>query len=290
MAASVGGLGVIRRAVQGDAVAIEQFLKAHAATSMFLRGNLASHGTCEESHPHGTTFFLNEQSGSIRAVAGITNAGQLMCQAPTAPQQFFDDVAAALHNRSTIGMTGEPSQVTSLLTALGCNEASFSLRDKDPLYELALTSLKPPLLTDANLRPPALSDATMLANWFVGYYADTGMPLRGLPDVLAGQFIAHPDARLLEVDGDVVAMSALNARAPDMVQIGGVYVPPHRRGAGYGGEIVAQHLLSLRGQGIEAAILFAATPFAARAYEAIGFRHIGAYEVALLKQPWRIGA
>ncbi|MEO9684847.1 MAG: N-acetyltransferase, partial [Tateyamaria sp.] len=51
----------------------------------------------------------------------------------------------------------------------------------------------------------------------------------------------------------------------------------------YGGQVIAAHLAQARDRGINRAILFAANRAAARAYEAIGFRHIGAYRVALFE-------
>ena len=85
-------------------------------------------------------------------------------------------------------------------------------------------------------------------------------------------------------------MTSLNAQVADTVQVGGVYVPPGMRGQGLGGAVVAAQLAELRSQGTRLAILFAANVPAARAYERIGFRHIGSYEIALLKSPHKVGS
>ena len=45
-----------------------------------------------------------------------------------------------------------------------------------------------------------------------------------------------------------------------------------------------------RAHGVETAILFASGPAACRAYEAIGFRRIGAYTLAILKNPITVEA
>jgi predicted GNAT family acetyltransferase len=42
--------------------------------------------------------------------------------------------------------------------------------------------------------------------------------------------------------------------------------------------------------GARTAILFASGPAACRAYEAIGFRHIGSYALAILKEPQVVAA
>ena len=74
------------------------------------------------------------------------------------------------------------------------------------------------------------------------------------------------DVRLLLEDGVPVAMSAVNARLPDMVQIGGVYVPPELRSRGRGGAVVAAQLLEERARGVREAVLFANNDAAARAF------------------------
>ena len=69
------------------------------------------------------------------------------------------------------------------------------------------------------------------------------------------------------------------------MQVGGVFVPPAHRGRGHGGAIVAAQLQELQKTGTQTAILFAANNVAARAYERIGFRHIGTYALAMLEAP-----
>ena len=86
-----------------------------------------------------------------------------------------------------------------------------------------------------------------------------------------------------------MAMGALNARAGDAVQIGGVYVAPEHRGKGLAGQLVISHLAELKAKGIRRAILFAASSAAERAYAGIGFRRIGFFRVALLARPVSLG-
>ena len=90
--------------------------------------------------------------------------------------------------------------------------------------------------------------------------------------------------------GTPVAMAAINACAGSALQIGGVFVPPELRGDGRAGRVVSA-LLAEKAQGeADTAILFAASESAAKAYERIGFQKIGAYRVALLKEPYTLGA
>ena len=276
----------LRQAVQADAAGLEAFLARHAETSMFLRGNLAAHGVENCSHRHGTTFWLYENDG-ITGVVGCSNGGYLMCQAPDAKDDFWFAAARALAGRKIAGMTGVPEQVDAWISALGLAEECFGVRDIDPLYHVQLDNLILPDTAQFLLRRPVAQDASLLAGWFDGFAQDTGMmPAGGMSGAVAAEaFIANNAARLLIIDGTPVAMTSVNAAVGTTVQIGGVYVPPMYRGRGFGGAVVAVQLAELRLEGVMAAILFAANAVAARGYERIGFRRIGSYALAVLKEP-----
>ena len=79
-----------------------------------------------------------------------------------------------------------------------------------------------------------------------------------------------------------VALTGLNARLPDVVQVGGVFVPPSLRSQGLARRAVAFHLAEARSGGASRAVLFAASAAALRAYQAIGFTQIGWMGLALL--------
>lgn len=282
---------VLRRAVQKDSVAIEAFLAQHPETSMFLRGNLAAHGLDNSEHRHGTTYWFEER-GEITGIIGCTNGGYLMCQAPTAARSFWDRAAEVLLDRNIEGLTGVPAQVNAWIGALGLKSDAFSIKVTEPLYRLPLDALREPDMANLVLRKPLADDFALLMQWFDGYAQDTGIaPTDGSSGKdAAAVFTAHEAARILEQGGTPVAMTSLNAQVADTVQVGGVYVPPGMRGQGLGGAVVAAQLAELRSQGTRLAILFAANVLAARAYERIGFRHIGSYEIALLKSPHKVGS
>ena len=282
---------VLRRAVQKDSVAIEAFLAQHPETSMFLRGNLAAHGLDNSEHRHGTSYWFEERGG-ITGIIGCTNGGYLMCQAPTAARSFWDRAAEVLLDRNIEGLTGVPAQVNAWIGALGLKSDAFSIKVTEPLYRLPLDALREPDMANLVLRKPLADDFALLMQWFDGYAQDTGIaPTDGSSGKdAAAVFTAHEAARILEQGGTPVAMTSLNAQVADTVQVGGVYVPPGMRGQGLGGAVVAAQLAELRSQGTRLAILFAANVPAARAYERIGFRHIGSYEIALLKSPHKVGS
>lgn len=209
-----------------------------------------------------------------------------MCQAPQATLEFWAGAVEALQGRHVNGITGVPEQVDAWIAALGITADAFSLRKIEPLYRLSLGQLAMPDMANLKLRTPAQQDLPMLADWFEGYAQDTGIaPMDGASNTdAAHMFAVHPAARILVRGTEPVAMTSLNAELPDIVQVGGVYVPPAQRGQGVGSAIVAAQLDELRGAGVEDAILFAASAAASRAYERIGFTHIGGYQICLLKK------
>lgn len=282
---------MIREAKAGDEHRIDAFLEPRTETSMFLRGNLARYGLFDRDHPHGTCYFLWDEGGQIRAVFGCTNGGYMMCQAPDAPDEIWTYFARALTGKTIWGMTGEARQVERTLTALAIPDEEFALNHIEPLYRLSLDTAPCPGM--AALRPATQADHALLVEWFRGYVRDTE-PTRDAGDI-ARQALANADRAATMIDtrfliehGKPRAMTAINTRVDDTVQVSGVYVPPAFRGKGRGGLVVAAHLAVLKASmGIQHAILFAQNPRAARAYESIGFRRIGDVRVARLHRPRR---
>jgi RimJ/RimL family protein N-acetyltransferase len=282
---------MLRAARPGDEPKIEAFLARHAETSMFLRSNLLGLGLSDNTSPHGTAYWL-AGAEEITAVFGISNAGFVLMQAPDAPPELFAAFAARIAGRNVKGFTGVPDQVTAAKRALGLASATFALDNPEPLYRLRLDALRLPS-GPGEIRPPAEADRNLIFTWTRAYSAELQM---SSPDRLdeeargrTERALSSGDVRILHIDGQPVGMTAINARLPDMVQIGGVYTPPALRGRGHARRAVALHMAEARAAGVDTAILFASGPAACRAYEAIGFRRIGAYALAILAEPQVIG-
>ena len=282
---------MLRAARPGDEAAIEAFLADHAASSMFLRSNLARHGLSDHTSPNGTAYWW-AGDGAATAVFGLSNAGYAMMQAPGAPPALYDAFAARIAGRTVKGLTGLPEQIAATKKALGIAGADYALDHIEPLYRLALDALRLPP-GGGVLRAPVEADRALLYRWSRAYAAELHM---SAPDQLDAEAqgrteraLDGDDVRILEVGGVPVAMTALNARLPDMVQIGGVYTPQDQRGRGHARAAVALHLAALRTEGVSTAILFASGPAACRAYEAIGFERVGTYALAFLSAPVVIG-
>ncbi|TYB82048.1 GNAT family N-acetyltransferase [Maritimibacter fusiformis] len=283
---------MLRAARAGDEPAIEAFLAAQAETSMFLRANLEHLGLFDRVSPTGTAFHVLETANGISGVFGLSNAGFVLCQAPHATDDDWSGLVRALAGRAVSGIAGEAAQVERAKDVLGLRRAAYSLDDPEPLYRLDLATLTVPE-GPGKLRKPDTTDRDLLFRWTRAYSAELHMSSARMLDEEAhgrtDRAIASGDARLLIIDGTPVAMTALNARAADMVQIGGVFTPPDLRGRGHARRAVALHLHEVRQGGVRTAILFASGPAACRAYEAIGFERIGRYTLAILTSPVTLG-
>lgn len=274
---------MIRKAGPEDATALGAFLLEHVESSMFLLGNLDAYGTDNTDHPHGTTFFLQETGDGIIGVFGATNGGLLMCQIPRLTALEAQTYAHLLKGYTLRGMTGASEQVTLILDALPLVGAVWQVNHDEPLYALDLAKLDAP---DVILRAPQDADRDTLAAWFDAYMTETRThPGGDAAQHRAASAIGSDRVRLLVEDGQITAMTGLNAVARGVVQIGGIFVPPELRGQRRAGRVIAAHLVELRASGFHRAVLFANSDAAAQAYERIGFERIGSYRVALLQDP-----
>ncbi len=283
---------MIRKARPGDEAAIDAFLARHADTSMFLRSNLLEYGLARSAASRATTYWLSEDASGIRAVFGRSNGGFVMMQAADATDADWIAFRDSMTGQSILGITGDAQQVATGRAFLGLDGLAYALDDVEPLYCLSLDALILPE-GPGHLRAPVEADRALLEGWHRDYVTELRMSTparvaaeaeeRAERSILAGQ------TRLLIHDDRPVAMTAFNARLPDMVQIGAVYAPAALRSNGYARRAVALHLAEARAEGVQEAVLFASSAPACRAYEAIGFARVGAYHLAILKEPFTVG-
>ena len=272
------------RATAADLPEIEAFLRNHIATSMFPLTSLRHHGM-ENHHPRGQRFWLRWQAARITDVLAISNAGYVIPQCPTGP---WGDVTTILAGQKITGIIGEAGQVAALRAVLRFNAAA-EMDTVQPLFQLLLDAIFMPNVTGFDLISLQDAPLDLIQGWRAAYCEET-MALsseeavkQAAQDINA--YMKEDNHRVLLHDGKPVATTGFNASLPQIVQIGGVYTPPDLRGRGYGRRAVAMHISQVKKQGVSQAVLFAASAAAAKAYEAIGFRHTGAYSMVRYNTP-----
>jgi GNAT superfamily N-acetyltransferase len=249
---------------------------------MFPLSNLRAHGF-NADHPHAMRFWLGP--GAL----GLSQSGMVMpCFAPSDATAF----AQCLEAHMLTGFIGPADQVRPLLHALSLQHAPCRVDHDEPGFELTLADLRLPPTDGFHLRPVTRSDLPLITQWRTAYHLEIlGTPPSEAPERAAQDIAGWLDAdshRLLWHHDQPTALTGFNARLPEIVQIGGVYTPPHLRAQGHARRAVGLHLQQARAQGVTRAVLFAASDKAARAYQAIGFTPRAAMALVLFQEPQKV--
>ncbi|EBA15114.1 acetyltransferase, GNAT family protein [Roseobacter sp. SK209-2-6] len=280
------------RASEADLPRLRGFLAPRVATSMFLSGNLSDFGLSKGStgdHPKSMTLWFSEDAGEIRNVFGYANAGYFVFEAPDFNAELIAPLRQALSGCELRGLNGSNAQAKAIVEALDLPMVSAVMDEAEPHYALKTANLEVPD-GSTQLRPALVEDLDLLTNWRIA----SEVEILGGKDAEANRAYARSTLqellkadrlRILEEAGQPVAMTNFNASLPSIVQVGGVFTPPEYRGIGHARRAVALHLAEAREAGVQEAILFAASPAAARAYEAIGFVRIGDYRIVNFDPP-----
>ena len=265
----------LRRMAAADVAGVQALLAAHEAQSMFARVNLAGRGVAMQ--------VWVARDARVTGMIGLTGDGMLLVQWPAGD---FAQAAQALAGNRASGILGPVDQVRALRAALGWQALTVRHDGDEPGYALTLTDLRLPESAGCSLHP--LTEAPdLVAQWRAAYAQEVfGVPpaeaaVAAVRDV--ARWTAADSHRLLRLQGQPVALSGFNAVLPDVVQVGGVYVPPPLRNRGHARRVVGLHLAQARGAGVQRAVLFAASAAAARAYQALGFQPAGRMGLVLFE-------
>jgi predicted GNAT family acetyltransferase len=283
----------IRILEPGDEAALEAFLLPHLASSMFLIGNLRAAGFLDDGERYEGSYAAAFQRGKIVAVVAHYWNGNLVLQAQTCLADLCR-VATTASKRPIQGLIGPDRQVDAVRRLLDIKKQLVQLDETEKLYCLTLDELiLPEGLRSGRLRGRRMEprDMSLQIEWQVAYGAEAlgevpGADARRRARAGLEQMMREARTWILEDQGEPVATSSFNTAIHEAVQVGGVWTPPYLRNRGYGRAAVAASLLDARAEGVAMAILFTGEDNvpAQRAYEALGFRHIGDYRIVLLKE------
>jgi len=278
---------MIVEAENGDKPALEAYLATRYSTTMFMRGNLRAHGLGNKTAPYAMRYFIRVDEGEITGVGALANIGAIMLQAGKNRAEIVDYIAGILpRGFKPHAITGAPEQVAALISGLKLDDLQTHMNEIEPLFVLNKAELSLPDMAGFTLRPSNINDLPQLAAWNFAYNKE----VLGEPDTESTRKKTYEEAvrtveqgnqRVLIKDGNVLAQTNFNAVLPDAVQIGGVYTAPENRGLGFARRAVAAHLKEAFSGAVKHAILFSASDSASKAYQAIGFRRIGEYQIVL---------
>lgn len=277
-----------------DEAALERFLLTRLDSSMFLLGNMRSAGLVDNGERYSGTYVAAFDGDQIVGVVAHYWNNVLMCQAPTALEQLWQQ-AVALSGRPIGGIIGLAEQTDVICQELAITPEQHQISGREGLFTLALDELILPTSIEAGTvvaRRMTVEDTDQLAAWRAAYQLET-LGSDDTPEMHAEahavmeRLLQEQRTWVLEAEGQRVAMSAFNAALPEAVQVGGVYTPPELRGRGYGRAVVAASLRDASTEGVERAILFTDDENigAQKAYRALGFQWITDWGLVLLKEP-----
>lgn len=286
---------MIRIIQPGDEVALEVFLQPRIESSLFFVSNMRAAGLVDNGRSHEGTYAAVFTQDQIIGVVALFWNGSLILQAPIAHLPDLYQAITASAPRPIARFIGPKQQVQTLLDYLDITPTALKLDEPEYLYSLNLADLRTPpqLLSGAwQGRLMQAKDIELMTRWRVGYaieaLGETESPtLWQQIRTSVEKYLRMGQVWILEDNGEPVATTAFNATIKEMVQVGGVWTPPEYRNRGYGRCAVAASLLGVKAEGVKTAILFTGEENipAQKAYEALGFQHIGDYRITLLKEP-----
>ena len=260
-------------------------LADRAEGPIFLPANLLERGIGGD-HPRALHLWRN---AGWTAFLGLSNAGVCFPQMRDADSQDWDALPAVLKNLSITGLNGEAAQIARILAALRLDRHPTRLDRIEPCFALALNDLRMPDAARLSIRAPRKAELPLLIDWRAAYRIEImgDDPAQARDNAVAELplWLARDSLRLATRDGQPVALTGFNARLPETVQVGGVYVPPTLRGQRLARRALALHLAEARAAGAGRAFLFAASEAAARTYTAIGFVPAGRMRIVIFEQP-----
>ncbi|HEV3156653.1 MAG TPA: GNAT family N-acetyltransferase [Candidatus Baltobacteraceae bacterium] len=277
---------LVRRLVPGEESLTDAFLARHAASSLFLRSNLQKSGLVDGTERYHGTWVGVFAKDLLIAVACHAWNGNILLQAPEAAATLVE--ATLAHSaRTLIGLVGPWEQIEAARCALAADR-SLRLHRSEILFSLPLEKLViPDLLSSrsAICRKAVAADLPQLLDWRMAFLAEA-LNQPDTPNAREEERLSLEHSIedrggifVLDVNGTIVAVSNFSAAISKMVQIGGVWTPPHLRRRGYARSVVAGSLLIARAEGVEEAVLFTDEQniSAQHAYAALGFTRIGEY-------------
>ncbi|MBA2652722.1 MAG: N-acetyltransferase [Tatlockia sp.] len=275
----------------GEERELESFLSRYPETSMFLRSNLRNSGIEYKSDTpyHGEYFAHYNSLGEIRGILAHYWNGNLMMQSPDLIT--LKDLVHYFKSHCTrpiCGILGEERQAKIVIDLLEINSSSFALNEIEGLYQLLLSEMIVPN-SIYQLKKAKHCDPGILKKWLTDYHIEAlGADLYN-PSSMDSinnsikEASNRDDLWILEHDKLPVSLCGFNASLPDIVQIGPVWTPVEYRNQGYARNLVALCLLEAKKNGVKQGILFTNNVAAERAYFSIGFKKIGEYRLAILR-------
>ncbi len=286
----------IRLLKSQDNKLLEEYLEPHKSETMFIYSNFQSagieyKGQCFEGEYFG---YFNKKHDNREKLLGVivhySNGHIIMHASNNLVLERLTTYLKKHLNRDIAGVSGISAQASYVINELGLSDSIFSINRDAGLYDLCLSSLNAvDLQINCNIIPAKEVPIDTLIQWITDYEIEAlGADKNdALSDRVNNKVerIRNGDGFAMLKDNIPVSLVGFNSKLKDMLQVGPVWTPTEYRNKGFARRLLASALLKQKSHGIKKAILFSDNPAAIKAYEAIGFKQIGTYRLALLKDP-----
>lgn len=261
------------------------FLTARFASSMFLLGNFEDQGSRLTEQSNSGNFKLLMDSGEVKGVFCLTRRGNLLLSAE--PEERANELILEACRREPMpikGVIGEWAAASSFWEYLKEQEKiqAASFESREHLYQLREISV-----AEGHSKVRLLSSDDF-SQWLPirrAYTREEGLKEDLSDEALRANFERYTAMKEFWgyfESGRLLSTAALNARALDIGQVGGVYTVPEMRGRGFS-RTVMKVLLSdcARIHNIRRMILFTGEKnlAAQELYQGLGFEKIGYFGI-----------
>jgi predicted GNAT family acetyltransferase len=249
------------------------FLQERYASSLFLLSNFAGFGSTLGEHPNSGNFRILLDGERVTAVFALTRRGNLTVSGEAHPLILSEARKDAI---PITGVIGGWEIASAVWQELGSSTCSFS--SKEFMYQL---SELPPAGSHPAVRFLTAEDFNLWRPIRRAYLAEEGLTIDIPEEQLRENFVKYTAARehwgLFE-KGRLVSVTALNAVALGIGQVGGVYTEPSERGRGLSSATMLQMLRDCGSvHRLTKMLLFTGQNniAAQKVYERLGFARIG---------------
>lgn len=290
----------IRPLIPSDAAYLDDFLRPHTAEAYWLRSNALAGGLAYEGKYLQAEYFgAFRDNRLVGAVAySWMNTILLFADEPACLRDLAASLLPCIRKRDGVvdAILGLAEQADAVIKALKIPVTAWRCDDSDGLFRLKLDQLRMPSAQSGFfVRKAEEKDREQIVAWRIAFNIEAVNAAPGAE--LERKVREEISARLplgelfvLEHDGNLLSYCGVGGHVPDTVMVGPVWVPVDFRCRGYGRAVTAEALKILADErpALRHAALFASKPDAIRLYEAIGFKRIADWRLALLKEDYRV--
>lgn len=261
------------------------FLRKHENYTLFLLGNLDMYGYKLGDSPNSGHFKLLRQEGKIVAVFCLTKRGNLLVHSESTEEIALEKILAdcQAEHLPILGVLGQfeickPLWDLIKKKSIVTHETYVS---KEILYAAELS--RQDLAGNAQVRLLTPKDFPQWKPLRSAYIKEKKLPSDPSEEQMKALFLEKVNAKIswgYFLDGKLVAIADLNAKAPGLGQVGGVYTAPAHRKKGLALAVMHQLIKDAKNiHGIRKLIIFTGENNhpARKLYESLKATHAGYY-------------